>query len=130
MNTALIDTCTVIDIFKNNEKVLQVIRDWEDPVYTSTTVLGELYYGALHSANPDKHLEQIKNFLSTISVLKPNNETAFQYASTREALTKQGSLIPANDIWIAATAIQKGLKLFTRDVHFKRVESLDLTLYQ
>ena len=125
----LIDTCAIIDIFKNSQNVLQSIHDWKDTVYTSTTILGELYYGALHSNNSDKHLGQIKDILRTILILKPDKETAFQYASTREALTKQGNLIPANDIWIAAIAIQHGLKLFTKDIHFERIENLDLMLY-
>ena len=125
----LIDTCAIIDIFKNNQNVLQSIHDWKESIYTSTTILGELYYGALHSNNPDKHLGQIKDILSTISILKPDKETAFQYASTREVLTKQGNLIPANDIWIAAIAIQHGLKLLTKDTHFERIENLDLMLY-
>lgn len=126
----LIDTCALIDVFKNDQNVLQSIHEWKNPVYISTTILGELYYGALHSNNRDKHLGQIKNILSTISILKPDKETAFQYASTREALTKQGSMIPANDIWIAAIAIQHGLKLFTKDIHFERIENLDLMLYR
>ena len=125
----LIDTCAIIDVFKNDQNVLQSIHEWKNPIYISTTILGELYYGALHSNNPDKHLGQIKDILSTISILKPDTETAFQYASKREALTKQGNLIPANDNWIAATAIQHGLKLFTKDTHFGRIENLDLMLY-
>jgi len=125
----LIDTCAIIDAFKDDQAVLQSIHQWKNPVYISTTILGELYYGALHSNNPDKHLGQIKGILSTILTLKPDKETAFQYANTREALTKQGNLIPANDIWIAAVAIQHGLKLLTKDNHFERIKNLDLMLY-
>ncbi|MCP4134020.1 MAG: type II toxin-antitoxin system VapC family toxin [bacterium] len=39
---------------------------------------------------------------------------------------KKGKPIPTNDIWIAAVAFQHGLKLFTRDKHFKDVPGLIL----
>ncbi|HEV8045487.1 MAG TPA: PIN domain-containing protein [Rubrobacter sp.] len=35
-----------------------------------------------------------------------------------------GRPIPENDIWIAATALQHGLVLVTRDSHFEHVEGL------
>jgi tRNA(fMet)-specific endonuclease VapC len=34
------------------------------------------------------------------------------------------ALIPENDIWIAASAVQYGLTLATRDRHFEEVERL------
>jgi len=33
----------------------------------------------------------------------------------------QGTPIPANDVWIAATAAQHGLRLLTLDAHFLRI---------
>ena len=79
-------------------------------LFTSVQRYWESFTTELYTqTNPDKHLGQIKDILSAILTLKPDKETAFQYANTREALTKQGNLIPANDIWIAAVAIQHGL---------------------
>ena len=34
-------------------------------------------------------------------------------------------MIPESDVWIAATALQHGLTLVTRDAHFGEVEGLD-----
>jgi hypothetical protein len=39
-------------------------------------------------------------------------------------LRKKGQPIPTNDIWVAASAFQHNLALFTLDDHFKRVEGL------
>jgi len=36
-------------------------------------------------------------------------------------LERQGTPIPANDLWIAASAAQHGLVLMTLDSHFKNV---------
>jgi PIN domain-containing protein len=41
----------------------------------------------------------------------------------RDRLRLKGRPIPENDIWIAATAVQHGLPLATRDDHFKEVEA-------
>jgi predicted nucleic acid-binding protein len=45
-------------------------------------------------------------------------ETTLPYASLRTTLKQIGRLIPANDAWIAALAIQHGLPILTRDEHF------------
>ena len=37
---------------------------------------------------------------------------------------KQGTPIPTNDIWIAATALQKGLPVYTFDQHFEHIAGL------
>jgi len=39
---------------------------------------------------------------------------------------KIGKPVPTNDIWIAAVAFQNGLKLFTKDAHFKHIPGLFL----
>ncbi|HHY23426.1 MAG TPA: type II toxin-antitoxin system VapC family toxin [Clostridiaceae bacterium] len=36
--------------------------------------------------------------------------------------------MPENDIWIAAIAIQYGIKLITKDSHFKNVNNLYMEL--
>ena len=37
--------------------------------------------------------------------------------------------IPTNDIWIAATAAEYGLPLMATDAHFKRIDDLELILF-
>lgn len=39
----------------------------------------------------------------------------------RDCLRRQGTPVPINDIWIAATAAQHGLRLLTLDRHFRQV---------
>ena len=41
-------------------------------------------------------------------------------------LKAAGNPIPTNDIWIAALALQHGIKLLTMDNHFKKVPGLFL----
>jgi tRNA(fMet)-specific endonuclease VapC len=46
------------------------------------------------------------------------------YSDVKLALKKKGRPIPENDIWIAASALQHGLVLITRDKDFDTVEGL------
>jgi predicted nucleic acid-binding protein len=50
--------------------------------------------------------------------------TAQFYANVFNALKIKGKPIPTNDIWIAASALQNGLALFTLDSHFTEIECL------
>jgi tRNA(fMet)-specific endonuclease VapC len=38
-------------------------------------------------------------------------------------------MIPQNDIWIAAAALQANVPLVTRDHHFRRISQLQLVEY-
>ena len=53
-------------------------------------------------------------------------ETADFSASVLNQLKRAGSPIPANDIWIAASAFQHGYKLLSDDRHFESVQGLFL----
>ena len=60
-NKCLLDTSVVIHFFKNNEQIVQLLNGF-DEIYVSSTVVGELYYGAYTSSNPPKHIDQIQSF--------------------------------------------------------------------
>lgn len=84
-------------------------------------VVGELLFGFLGGGLQAKNRGLLREFLASprVSVLAIDDETAERYAGIRDYLRKQGKPIPANDIWIAASAAQHGLRLLTLDEHFK-----------
>lgn len=47
-----------------------------------------------------------------------DEQTTFHYARIFSQLRKQGTPIPANDIWIAALVQQHNMMLYSRDRHF------------
>jgi tRNA(fMet)-specific endonuclease VapC len=51
-------------------------------------------------------------------------ETAEHYADICARPRRKGRPIPTNDMWIAASAREHGLVLFTRDAHFHGVDGL------
>jgi tRNA(fMet)-specific endonuclease VapC len=96
-----------------------------DEAFASVVVIGELLYGARLSLNPDKNLALVGSFASSITVLSCDRVTAEAYARLKQGLRKKGRPIPDNDLWIAATAVQHGLTLFSSDAHFDGVDELD-----
>src|SRR5229473_244881 len=106
----LLDTNVIIAFFSGEKAVSQRFTDAE--VLVSSTVLGELYYGARKSAHAAANITRIEQFASQL------------YGRIRDRLRLKGRPIPENDIWIAAVALQHGLPLATRDEHFNKVDGL------
>lgn len=124
-NNCLLDTSIVIHTFKGNTAVVEQLDSLEN-VFISTTAIGELYFGAFKSDNPQKHLQQVGAFITNCKILSVDTETAKVYGNIKTLLAKKGKPIPENDIWIAAVAIQHNLPLFSTDNHFKEIDSLIL----
>jgi tRNA(fMet)-specific endonuclease VapC len=118
----LLDTNVVIAFFSGERAASQQFLAAE--VFVSSTVLGELYYGARKSAHAAANLSRIEQFAAAVQVLNCDAATAQHYGRIRDRLRLKGRPIPENDIWIAAVALQHGLPLATRDVHFNDVDGL------
>jgi tRNA(fMet)-specific endonuclease VapC len=116
----LLDTSIIIHLFKNPSQVF-ILDDYND-IYVSSTAIGELYYGAYISANPQKHINQILAFMDKCLIIHLTTETAIIYAQLKSALKRKGTPIPENDIWIAASSVEHDIPLFTNDNHFKSLK--------
>ncbi len=122
-NRLLLDTNIVIDFFKGNKYIFQLLEQ-QEAIYIAAAVLGELLLGAYRSVNPQVKTTEIESFLTKCEVKEAKSNTAQNYASAKASLLRKGKPIPDNDIWIAATAIQHNLLLFTSDAHFREVDGL------
>ena len=119
----LLDTNIVIACLSNEPGVVGRIDD-ADEFFISSTVLGEMLYGAYNSNNVDDNIRRIKSFLSNAGLLTCDGPTSHLYGETKTELRRKGRPIPDNDIWIAASAKQHSLTLVTRDTHFDEVDGL------
>lgn len=124
-NNILLDKNIVIELFKGDQTVLSFLTQ-QQIIYIPTAVLAELYLGAYRSSGREKKLQEINSFLGTCRVLFADHGTAENYAIIKTALFSKGKPIPENDIWIAATAIQHQLPLYTADKHFGAIEGISL----
>ena len=119
----VLDTSVVVRYFRKDAAIHREIQSCAT-LYLSQTALGELYCGAYLSTNPTKALAEIANFLQAVVVLFPNVSTANHYGKIRAALSKAGTPIPENDIWIAAIAQEHQIPIAARDRHFDVVPDL------
>lgn len=102
----LLDTNIVIAALSSETEVLQRIDD-ADECFVSATVLGEMLYGALNSANFGKNRDRLEAFIAEAGFLPCDAGTASLYGEIKTSLRQKGKAIPDNDIWIAASAEQR-----------------------
>ncbi len=99
----------------------------EVEVYLPVTVVGELFAWAYMPSNDQNNrLRSLRIFLSVAPVLMPDIITGERYGLIYTDLQQRGGLIPTNDIWIAALALQHNYMLVTRDHHFSHVNGLQV----
>ena len=119
----MLDTSIVIHFFKKNERIIQQLDEFLE-VFISTTVIGELYYGAYASQDPEKHIIMIEDFLLRCKIITLDKAASVNYGKIKTQLRLKGKLIPENDIWIAAVAITQNLPLFSTDNHYAEIPNI------
>ena len=121
----LLDTNVVIRHFRKLGELNDVFADHD--LYLPQVALGELYAGAEKSVRPEHHHRLIQSFLPSVTVLASNHETTRRYGRLWAEVARAGSMIPLNDVWIAALALQHQLPLASHDTHFEN--NADLRVY-
>ena len=120
-----VDTNAIIAYREAILTVCALIQE-ADTLFLPVIVLGELLYGAVNSAKPQKNEQAVHKF-SAQSVLVPIDEAiAIRYATVRLELKRMGNPIPENDLWIGATCLELGVPLLTRDGHFDYIHGLEV----
>jgi tRNA(fMet)-specific endonuclease VapC len=90
--------------------------------------LAELLLGAFKSSQPNE-LTRTLGLVTGMILLYGDARTAIIYARIRQELERRGTVIPQNDIWIAAASIQADVPLITRDSHFAQIHELKVISY-
>ena len=120
----LLDTNVIVEHFRNaNPNFLSHLQSGR-LLYMPLTVLGELYTGAYRGTQQARTLGQIQTFLTMAVIIRPDETTADYYGQVQAELSKAGTPIPQNDIWIAALAREHQLPVVTRDAHFAAVSGI------
>lgn len=122
MRGVLLDTSAYAAFMRAHPGVKLAVQQAEE-IYVNPVVLGELHAGFMGGRHRQKNEAELRSFLASprARVVAVDEETAQRYAVIFQALRAAGTPIPTNDIWIAATAMQHGLRVLTTDAHYRKV---------
>jgi predicted nucleic acid-binding protein len=91
-------------------------------------VVGELEAGFRGGTRYAENVAAFQRFLAKpgVRLVASGHETARVYGEVKDALKRAGSPVPANDIWIAAAAIEHAAVLLTYDRQFASIPQVRL----
>ena len=133
MTTFLLDTNVCVEYLRRrNDKVIQRIQNLRPvEMRLCLVVVGELYYGAWKSPQPQANLSLLARFLPTFHCLPFDEDAAAIYGRLRVDLETSGRMIGPNDTMIAAIALANDATLVTHNVtEFNRVPNLKIEDWQ
>jgi predicted nucleic acid-binding protein len=138
VSAAVLDTSALIALFRGHAGVASASRTL-DRIVLPAVALGEVLVGRLGSARTAgsgrggaSGLREIRAFLASprVEVTGLGAETAERYALIREYLRSAGRPVPTNDIWIAAAAMELGLRVLTLDRHYLSIPQIFVELFE
>ena len=113
----LLDTTTIIDHLRGNKKVnsrLEEIGQRGDIAGCCCINIAETYAGMR-----EKEKEKTDRFIESLYYFKVTKEVAKLAGELRKKYAKKGKTLATSDVIIAATAINYGLTLITKNIkHF------------
>jgi tRNA(fMet)-specific endonuclease VapC len=118
------DTSVIIGLLRGDSQIAKTVSDKNFAI--TFVSLAELSLGVLKSPKRDAAWSRIQNVLQDRLMLHVSTVTPAIYARIYFDLEQRGSMIPINDIWIAALAIETRVPLLARDEHFSRVAGLSI----
>ena len=124
---AVLDTNIYVDFARGRSDVVDLLAIQSTEILLPAVVMGELFYGFMKGSRTRYNEEKFHRFVTTleVSIIRVDEEVARKYAIIFSTLTKDGTRIPINDVWIAACCMSVGGTLLTRDRHFQQVGLID-----
>ena len=125
MRPILLDTNAYTVFMLGDAAVVEVVAHAER-LCLNSVVLGELLGGFAAGTREQKNRAELARFVGSarVEVLPITVQTADSYALIYAGLRRRGQPIPTNDLWIAASALEHGAALLTRDAHFSKIDNL------
>ncbi|MBA2436218.1 MAG: PIN domain-containing protein [Chthoniobacterales bacterium] len=118
------DTSAIIGVLRRDAAIEEKILGKEFAITFVT--LAELSLGVLKAARPEAAWSRIQDVIGNCRMFHVSTLTPAVYARIYFDLEQRGAMIPINDIWIAALAIEARLPILARDEHFSRVANLSV----
>ncbi len=119
----ILDT-TAVSAFSEKQAALLKLLLPERNLHLPIIVIGEYRFGLLGSRHASALEAWLNELITTIDILFVDLETARHYGLILHELKERGRMIPTNDVWIAAFALQHQLPIVSRDTHFDVVDGV------
>jgi predicted nucleic acid-binding protein len=125
-----IDTDVIIDYLRRKpdpeaKRLFHAVKANKLTAHMSSITVFELCRGAILSPEPERRLEEVKVLQSYVNVLPFSGETADKASEICVSLERRGEPLEVRDLFIAASAMIRGVPLITRNVsHFKRIPEI------
>jgi len=125
MSKVILDTSAYSAFMHGHKAIKQRLQETEE-IYLNPIILGELYTGFIKGKRLEKNKAELALFMNSprVAFLNIDADTSERYAVILDSMVKYGIPIPTNDLWIAASAMQYGLRLVTTDKHFEKIPQI------
>lgn len=130
LKEAALDTCVLIDLFKDDPTIFERIAEIGF-IWIPVPVIAEMEFGFPRLKYSDSRKRKFDNLLSRkdVGMIVCDRRVAEHFSDIKRSLCKKGTMIPINDIWIAACCAAHGKTLVTRDTDFQRVPELTIEMW-
>ena len=123
----VLDTNVCIRILRGRADALAFFSRNRASLVVPFMVVGELYYGAARSQNPESARIGVARFLSLLRIVDSNEAIMIEYGRLKASLAQAGMPVGDADTLIAATAKCIGTSVETDNVkHFERFQGLEI----
>ena len=128
----VLDTNVYIDYAEGVPETVDIMATQGEQIYLPSIVLGELEFGFIKGKRQAFNEKKLRQFTDTLNVevINVNVDVARKYAAIYLSLQRKGTKIPINDVWIAASCMEVGGTLLTRDRHFEVVDQIDTIILE
>jgi tRNA(fMet)-specific endonuclease VapC len=125
LRPVVLDTNAYTAFMLGDAAVVEVVA-YAPRLYLTSVVLGELLGGFAAGSREAKNRAELARFLESprVELMPVTALTADSYALVYAGLRRKGQPMPTNDLWIAASALEHGAALLTRDAHFSKIDGL------
>jgi tRNA(fMet)-specific endonuclease VapC len=125
MNGSVLDTNVITKLLDKDPAAIALVQKIES-YFTSSVVVGELYYAAVNSSKQETNFRNFREALSCMAIIPIDDDVCMAYAEIKMGLKRIGKPIPENDIWIAACARVHNLSIATFDRHFSEITGIEI----
>jgi len=130
MASLIFDTTFLIDYQRERSRSPGKAHKFLQEHATDTAFLPVMAYGEWAEGFTDRTEPAFVSLVQSFELLPVTRPVADVYAQAVRDLRSRGQLIGANDLWIAATALEKDWPLVTRNLkEFSRVTGLRCLSY-